>query len=48
MLIVDGLKTDETTPEYTVDDAVKMALTMADDENISISEATKKLPSLPV
>lgn len=46
VLIVDGLKTDETTPEYTVDDAVKMALTMADDENISISEATKKVAKL--
>lgn len=46
VLIVDGLKTDETTPEYTVDDAVKMALTMADDENISISEATKRVAKL--
>ncbi len=46
VIIVDGLKTDETTPEYTVDDAVKMALTMADDENISISEATKKVARL--
>lgn len=46
VLIVDGLKTDKTTPEYTVDDAVKMALTTADDENISISEATKKVAKL--
>ncbi len=46
VLIVEGAKIEENSEEYTLDDAVAMALAMAEDENISISEATKKTAKL--
>ncbi|MEE1077027.1 MAG: 16S rRNA (cytidine(1402)-2'-O)-methyltransferase [Acutalibacteraceae bacterium] len=46
VLIVEGAKIEENNEEYTLDDAVAMALAMAEDENISISEATKKTAKL--
>ncbi|MEE1281900.1 MAG: 16S rRNA (cytidine(1402)-2'-O)-methyltransferase [Acutalibacteraceae bacterium] len=46
VLIVEGAKIEENIEEYTLDDAVTMAIAMAKDENISISEATKKTAKL--
>lgn len=46
VLIIDGKKAEEINEEYTLDDAVKMALAMAKDENITISEATKRTAKL--
>lgn len=46
VLIVEGAKIEENIEEYTLDDAVAMAIAMAEDENISISEATKKTAKL--
>lgn len=46
VLIIEGAKIEENSEEYTLDDAVAMALAMAEDENISISEATKKTAKL--
>ena len=46
VLIVEGAKIEENSEEYTLDDAVAMALAMAEDENIAISEATKKTAKL--
>lgn len=46
VLIVEGAKIEEKIEEYTLDDAVAMAIAMAEDENISISEATKKTAKL--
>ena len=46
VLIIEGATIEEATEEYTLDDAVRMAQAMAEDENISISEATKKTAKL--
>ncbi len=46
VLIIEGATIEEATEEYTLEDAVKMAQAMAEDENISISEATKKIAKL--
>ena len=46
VLIIEGATIEEATEEYTLDDAVRMAQTMAENENISISEATKKTAKL--
>lgn len=46
VLIVEGAKIEENIEEYTLDDAVAMAIAIAEDENISISEATKKTAKL--
>lgn len=46
VLIVEGAKIEENIEEYTLDDAAATAIAMAKDENISISEATKKTAKL--
>ncbi|MEE0264438.1 MAG: 16S rRNA (cytidine(1402)-2'-O)-methyltransferase, partial [Acutalibacteraceae bacterium] len=46
VLIIKGATIEEATEEYTLDDAVKMAQAMAEDEDISISEATKRTAKL--
>ncbi|MEE0859692.1 MAG: 16S rRNA (cytidine(1402)-2'-O)-methyltransferase [Acutalibacteraceae bacterium] len=46
VLVIEGAKVENTKEEYTIDDAVQMSLTMADDEGISLSEATKRVAKL--
>lgn len=46
VLIIEGATIEEATEEYTLDDAVRMAQAMAEDEDISISEATKRTAKL--
>lgn len=46
VLIVDGVKEVEESEEYTSEDAVKMALTLAEEENISASEAAKRVAKI--
>ncbi|MEE1125728.1 MAG: 16S rRNA (cytidine(1402)-2'-O)-methyltransferase [Acutalibacteraceae bacterium] len=46
VLIIEGATIEENTEEYTLDDAVKMAVAMAENEDISISEATKRTAKL--
>ena len=46
VLIIEGATVEEATEEYTLEDAVKMAQAMAEDEDISISEATKRTAKL--
>lgn len=46
VLIIEGATIEEDAEEYTLDDAVKMAVAMAENEDISISEATKRIAKL--
>lgn len=46
VLIVDGVKEIEASEEYTSEDAVKMALTLAEKENISASESAKRVAKI--
>ncbi len=46
VLIIEGATIEENKEEYTLDDAVKMAVAMAENEDISISEATKRIAKL--
>ena len=46
VLIIEGAKVEVVTEEYTLDDAVKMALAIAENEDITISEATKRTAKL--
>lgn len=46
VLIVDGAKEVETSEEYTPKDAVKMALALAEEENISASESAKRVAKI--
>ncbi|MEE0060031.1 MAG: 16S rRNA (cytidine(1402)-2'-O)-methyltransferase [Acutalibacteraceae bacterium] len=46
VLVIEGATIEEATEEYTLEDAVKMAQAMAEDEDISISEATKRTAKL--
>lgn len=46
VLIIEGATIEGNTEEYTLDDAVKMAVAMAENEDISISEATKRIAKL--
>lgn len=46
VLIVDGVKEDEFSEEYTPEDAVIMALTLAKKENISASESAKRVAKI--
>lgn len=46
VLVIEGAKEETTTVEYTTEDAVNMALNLAEDENISLSEASKRVAKL--
>ncbi|MEE1055930.1 MAG: 16S rRNA (cytidine(1402)-2'-O)-methyltransferase [Acutalibacteraceae bacterium] len=46
VLIVDGAKEVKTSEEYTPEDAVKMALILAEEENISTSESAKRVAKI--
>lgn len=46
VLIVDGVKEVETSEKYTLEDAVKMALTLAEEDDISISESAKRIAKI--
>lgn len=46
VLIVDGIKEDEAVENYTPEDAVRMALTLAQEENISTSESAKRVAKI--
>lgn len=46
VLVIEGAKEETTTAEYTTEDAVNMALNLAEDENISLSEASKRVAKL--
>ena len=46
VLVIEGAKEEETKTEYTEEDAVNMALEIAKSQDISLSDATKKVAKL--